>query len=78
MNMFQGRKWLSKSGGGASSNMASILPKGGGGNCPPYSYAPEIDYFMLSLFLVPKLKSVAENELKKHPYIFFFLLLVQK
>ena len=35
------------------------------------------DYFILSLFLVPKLKSVAQNEWKKHPYI-FFLLLVQK
>ena len=37
----------------------------------------KVDYFILPLFLVPKLKSVAQNEWKKHPYI-FFLLLVQK
>jgi hypothetical protein len=34
-------------------------------------------YFILPLFFVPKLRSVAQNEWKKHPYI-FFLLLVQK
>jgi hypothetical protein len=37
----------------------------------------KVDYVILSLFLVPKLRSVAQNEWKKHPYI-FFLLLVQK
>ena len=37
----------------------------------------KVDYFSLSLFLVPKLKLVTKNEWKKHPYI-FFLLLVQK
>ena len=37
----------------------------------------KIDYFILSLFLVPKLRSVAQNEWKKHPYI-YFLLSVQK
>ena len=31
----------------------------------------KVDYFILLLFLVPKLKSVAQNEWKKHPYIFF-------
>ena len=36
-----------------------------------------VDYFILPLFLMPKLRSVAQNEWKKHPYI-FFLLLVQK
>ena len=37
----------------------------------------KVDYFILPLFLVPKLRSVTQNEWKKHPYI-FFLLLVQK
>ena len=37
----------------------------------------KVDYFILPLFLVPKLRSVAQNEWKKHPYL-FFLLLVQK
>ena len=37
----------------------------------------KVDYFNLPLFLVPKLKSVAQNEWKKQPYI-FFLLSVQK
>ena len=37
----------------------------------------KVDSFILPLFLVPKLRSVAQNEWKKHPYI-FFLLLVQK
>ena len=37
----------------------------------------KIDYFILPLFLVPKLRSVAQNECKKHPYI-FFLISVQK
>ena len=32
----------------------------------------KVDYFILPLFLVPKLRSVAQNEWKKHPYIFFF------
>ena len=31
----------------------------------------KVDYFILPLFLGPKLRSVAQNELKKHPYIFF-------
>ena len=31
----------------------------------------KVDYFILSLFLVSKFKSVAQNEWKKHPYIFF-------
>ena len=52
----------------------------------PITYGPQkfpkirvfkVDYFILTLFLVPKLRSVAQNEWKKHPYI-FFLLLVQK
>ena len=29
------------------------------------------DYFILTLFFLPKLKSVAQNEYKKHPYIYF-------
>jgi hypothetical protein len=37
-----------------------------------------VDYFNLSLFWVPKLRSVAQNEWKKHPYICIFLFLVQK
>ena len=37
----------------------------------------KVDYFILPLFLVPKLRSVAQNEWKKHPYI-LFLLSVQK
>ena len=37
----------------------------------------KVDYFILPLFLMPKLRSVAQNEWKKHPYI-FFLLSVQK
>ena len=37
----------------------------------------KVNYFILPLFVVPKLRSVAQNEWKKHPYI-FFLLLVQK
>ena len=37
----------------------------------------KVDYFILPLFLVPKLRSVAQNEWKKHPYL-FFLLFVQK
>ena len=32
----------------------------------------KVDYFILPLFLVPKLWSFAQNEWKKHPYIFFF------
>ena len=28
------------------------------------------DYFVLPSFLVPKLRSVVQNEWKKHPYIF--------
>ena len=37
----------------------------------------KVDYFILPLFLVPKLSSVSQNEWKKHPYI-FFLLMVEK
>ena len=37
----------------------------------------KVDYFILPILLVPKLRLVAQNEWKKHPYI-FFLLLVQK
>jgi hypothetical protein len=37
----------------------------------------KVDYFILPLFLMPKLRSVAQNEWKKHPFI-FLLLLVQK
>ena len=37
----------------------------------------KVDNFVLSIFLVPKLRSVAQIEWKKHPYL-FFLLLVQK
>ena len=37
----------------------------------------KIDNFVLSLILAPKLRSVAQIEWEKHPYI-FFLLLVQK
>ena len=52
----------------------------------PITYGPQkfpeirvykVEYFILTLFLVPKLRSVAQNEWKKHPCI-FFLLLVQK
>ena len=32
----------------------------------------KVDYFILPLFLVPKLRSVAQNEWKKHPYIYVF------
>jgi hypothetical protein len=31
-----------------------------------------VNYFILPLFLVPKLRSMAQNEWKKHPYIFLF------
>ena len=34
----------------------------------------KVDYFILPLFLAPKLRSVAQNEWKKHPYIYFFIL----
>ena len=37
----------------------------------------KVDNFNLPLFLVPKLRSVAQNEWKKYPYV-FFLFLVQK
>ena len=37
----------------------------------------KVAYFILPLFLVPKLRSVAQNEWKKQPYI-FFLRFVQK
>ena len=37
----------------------------------------KIDDFVLPLILAPKLRSVAQIEWKKQPYI-FFLLLVQK
>merc|ERR1712086_351841 len=37
----------------------------------------KVDYFIIPLFLAPKLSSVSKNEWKKHAYI-FFLLLVQK
>jgi hypothetical protein len=37
----------------------------------------KVDHFNLPLFLVTKLRSVAQNEWKKQPYI-IFLLLVQK
>ena len=37
----------------------------------------KVDNFVLSIFLVPKLRSVSQIEWKKHPYL-FFLLLVQK
>ena len=30
----------------------------------------KVDYFILSFFLVPKLRSVAQNECKKNIYIF--------
>jgi hypothetical protein len=32
----------------------------------------KVDYFILPLFLVPKLRSVAKNEWKKHPYLCIF------
>ena len=32
----------------------------------------KIDYFILPLFLVPKLRSVAQNEWKKHANILFY------
>ena len=32
----------------------------------------KVDYFILSLFLVPKLRSAAQNNWKKCPYIFLF------
>jgi hypothetical protein len=31
----------------------------------------KVDYFSLPLFWVPKLRLVAQNEWKKHPYIIF-------
>ena len=31
----------------------------------------KVDYFVHPLFLVPKLRSVAQNEWKKYPYTFF-------
>jgi hypothetical protein len=37
----------------------------------------KVDNFVLPIFLLPKLRSVAQIEWKKHPY-YFFLLLVQK
>ncbi len=37
----------------------------------------EVDCLILPLFLVHKLRLVAQNEWKKHPYL-YFLLLVQK
>ena len=37
----------------------------------------KVDNFILPLFLVPKLRSVTQNEWKKYPFI-FFLLMVQK
>ena len=37
----------------------------------------KVDYFILPILLVPKLRLVAQNEWKKHSYI-IFLLLVQK
>ena len=37
----------------------------------------KVDYFILPLFLVSKLRLVAQNEWKKHPYI-FFLFSIQK
>ena len=36
-----------------------------------------VDNFVLPIFLLPKLISVAQIEWKKHPY-YFFLLMVQK
>ena len=38
----------------------------------------KVDYFILSLFLAPKLSSVSQNEWKKHPYKFFLLLVTKK
>ena len=43
----------------------------------PKIIVSKVDYLILTLFWVPKLRSVAKNKWKKHPYI-FFLLLVQK
>ena len=37
----------------------------------------KVDYFIPPLFLVPKLRSVAQNEWKKYPYM-YILLLIQK
>ena len=34
--------------------------------------ACKVDYFFLPLFLMPKLRSVAQNEWKKHPYMYIF------
>jgi hypothetical protein len=33
----------------------------------------KVKFFVLPLFLAPKLRSVAQNECKKHPYKFFGL-----
>ena len=33
----------------------------------------KVDYFILPLFLAPKLSSVSQNEWKKHPYIYSLL-----
>ena len=35
----------------------------------------KVEYFILPLFLVSKLRSVVKNEWKKHPYIFFLFLI---
>ena len=32
----------------------------------------KVDYFILPLFLMPKLRSVTQNEWKKHQYIYIF------
>jgi hypothetical protein len=32
----------------------------------------KVDYIILPLFLAPKLRSVAQNEWKKHPYTYIF------
>ena len=34
----------------------------------------KVEYFIPPLILVPKLRSVAQNEWKKHPYIYIFTL----
>jgi len=34
----------------------------------------KVDNFVLPIFLLPKLSSVAQIEWKKHPYLFFLLL----
>ena len=54
-----------------------LCNKRGGGAKVAKIRVCKVDHFSLPLFLMQKLRSVAQIEWKKHPYI-FFLLSVQK